>query len=106
VAQRTEPLVRRIREGRPEVPIVLVEDRSFSNAALLPGMRQHHAASRAALRAAHQRLVAAGVKNLHYVEGERLLGDDGEATVDGSHPTDLGMLRMAEALAPVLRPLL
>jgi len=39
------------------------------------------------------------------VPGEYLLGDDGEATVDSSHPTDLGFARMADALEPVLRPL-
>jgi len=43
---------------------------------------------------------------LVYVEGEHLLGDDGEAATDGSHPSDLGMMRMADALEPVLRPLL
>ena len=59
----------------------------------------------AALKAAFQRLQAAGVEGLVYVEGEHLLGDDGEATVDSSHPTDLGMMRMADALEPVLRPL-
>ena len=106
VAKRTEPLVRQLRAARPKTPIVLVEDRTFTNAALIPSRRQHHAASRAALRAAYQRLKAAGVEGLVYVEGEHLLGDDGEAAVDASHPTDLGMLRMAEALEPVLKPLL
>lgn len=47
----------------------------------------------------------AGLEGLVYVEGEHLPGDDGEATVDSSHPTDLGMIRMADALEPVLRPL-
>ena len=32
-----------------------------------------------------------------------LLGNDDEATVDGTHPTDLGFLRMADVMAPVLR---
>ena len=106
VAARTEPLVRQLRKARAKTPIVLVEDRTFTNAPLLPGKRQHHAASRAALRAAYDRLNAAGVPALFYVEGEHLLGDDGEAAVDGSHPTDLGMLRMADALEPALRRVL
>jgi hypothetical protein len=106
VAARTEPLVRQLRAARATVPILLVEDRTFANAALIPGSRQHHAASRAALRASYERLKAAGVPGLHYVEGEHLIGDDGEGTVDASHPTDLGMLRTAEALETVLRPLM
>jgi lysophospholipase L1-like esterase len=30
------------------------------------------------------------------------LGSDGEATVDGTHPTDLGFMRMADAIEPTL----
>lgn len=106
VAERTEPLVRRIRQSRPDAPIVLVEDRTYANTPFLPARRQRHDESRAALRGAYERLIASGVKNLHYVEGENLLGDDYEATTDSSHPSDLGMMRMAESLAPVLKPLL
>jgi lysophospholipase L1-like esterase len=106
VAERTEPLVRTIRKTRPETPIVLVEDRTFDNAVFLPAKQKHHAESRAALKAAYDKLVAAGVKGLVYVEGENLMGSDGEATVDSSHPTDVGMIRYADALEPVLRKLL
>ena len=38
--------------------------------------------------------------------GELLLGDDNEGTVDSSHPTDLGFMRQADALAKVLGPIL
>jgi len=106
VAARTEPLVRQLRAARPAAPIVLVEDRTYANTWLVPEHRQRHAGSRAALRAAYERLKAAGVAGLFYIAGEGLLGADGEDTVDASHPTDLGMLRMADAMEPVLRPLL
>lgn len=105
VAQRAEPLVRQLRQARATTPIVLVEDRSFTNAPLVPSKKAHHAASRAALKAAYGRLVESGVKGLCYVEGEHLLGDDSEGATDGSHPSDLGMFRMADALEKVLRPL-
>ncbi len=105
VAERTEPFVQALRKGRPATPIVLVEDRTWTNAALLPAHRLHHAAMRAALKAAVARLAATGVPALHVAPGEPLLGDDGEAAVDGSHPTDLGFARMADALEPMLKPL-
>jgi lysophospholipase L1-like esterase len=105
VAQRTEPFVRTLRQARPKTPIVLVEDRTYANAWLVAGSRERHAGSRAALRRAFDGLAAAGVSGLHYLPGDKLLGDDGEATVDSSHPTDLGFVRMADALEPVLRPL-
>lgn len=106
VAARTEPLVRALRKAHPDAPIVLVEDRTYSNTWLLPTKQKRHAQSRAALKAAYDRLVASGVKNLVYVPGDTLLGSDHEATVDSSHPTDLGMMRYAEALTAVLRKLL
>ncbi|MBN2376612.1 MAG: SGNH/GDSL hydrolase family protein [Sedimentisphaerales bacterium] len=106
VTERTEPLVKIIRQARPDTPIVLVEDRTYSNAAFFPAKQKHHAANRAALRQAYENLLAAGFKNLHYVEGQNLLGSDGSGTVDGSHPTDLGFVRMADALEAVLKPIL
>jgi len=106
VAARTEPFVCSLRQRKPEVPIVLVEDRTYTNAWILPERRRRNDTSRQALRAAYQKLLADGVKHLYYVEGEHLLGDDGDGATDGSHPSDLGMMRMADALTPVLRPLL
>jgi lysophospholipase L1-like esterase len=106
VAERTEPFVRRLRAARPHTPIVLVEDRNYTDAFLNAGRRTGNEANHAALRAAYQRLKQAGVKDLHYLRAEDLLGADGEDTVDGSHPTDLGFVRHADAFAKVLKPLL
>lgn len=105
VGERAEPLVRLLRRERPDIPIVLIEDRAFTNARFRPERQQHHAATAAALRAAYDKLQADGVENVYYVSRDGLLGDDGEAATDGSHPSDLGMMRMAEALNPLLRKL-
>ena len=35
--------------------------------------------------------------------GQRLLGEDAEGATDGSHPSDLGFVRQADAFEPVLR---
>jgi len=51
---------------------------------------------------AFRSLKKAGLSRLYYVDGGSLLGSDGDATVDGSHPTDLGFMRQADALQPVL----
>ena len=42
----------------------------------------------------------------YYLDGDNLLGRDGEAATDGSHPNDLGMIRYADAYEPVLRSIL
>jgi hypothetical protein len=106
VKERTEPLVRQLREKHPETPILLVEDRPYSDAFLLKGKRAHNDNNRRELKAAYERLQKAGVKDIYYLEGEKLLGDDNEGTVDSSHPTDLGFMRQAGAFIQVLMPAL
>ena len=105
-AQRATPLVRQLRAARPKTPILMVEDRIFANAVVLPGRAKGHRERQAAFRAACDTLIAEGIEGLYYLEGKDLLGGDGEATVDGSHPTDLGMVRYADAYDKVLRKIL
>jgi hypothetical protein len=104
---RVEPFVKTLRAAHPDVPIVLVEDRTLQGAFLTQGqMEWYHLKDRAELRAAYKRLKASGVKKLYYIPGANLLGDDGEGTTDGSHPNDLGFTRQAAIFAKVLQPLL
>lgn len=104
VTERTKPLVAQLRGAHPETPIVLVEDRNYTNSWILAGARTRNAASQAALKKAYQELVDTGVKGLYYITGPDLLGDDAEGAVDSSHPNDLGFLRQAEAFDKILRP--
>ncbi len=106
VADRTGPLVDRLRAASRTTPIVLVEDRTYDNAWIKRSARDRHAATRRALRQAFEALREAGDENLHYLEGKTLLGEDGDATTDGSHPNDLGFYRQARAMEPLLRRLL
>jgi hypothetical protein len=106
ITARTAPFVQALRQARPQTPIVLVEDRTYTNAAVNDNLRKRNETSRAAFKAEYDKLRAANVPHLHYLRGDRLLGDDGEAAVDGSHPTDLGFLRQAEAMLETLAPLL
>lgn len=105
VAERAEPLVRQIRAVHADTPIVLVEDRTYSNSYFFPDKQQRHADSRAALRAAFDKLKAEGDENLYYLEGDKLLLTT-DSTVDSSHPTDLGFVEQANAFEEVLRPIL
>jgi lysophospholipase L1-like esterase len=106
VAERTEPFVKALRKVKPTTPILLVEDRTYANAPALPALAKRNADSRAEYKKAFDALIAAGDKNLHYLRGDKLIGDDGEGTVDGSHPTDLGFMRQADTFAEALKPLL
>lgn len=103
VTERTVPLVKIFRQARPALPILLVEDRSYSDSYWLEGKRRRNETSRAALRAAFEQLQRDGVARLYYVAGDNQLGDDAEGTVDTSHPTDLGFVRLADALTGPLQ---
>lgn len=103
VVAKTQPLVKQIRQTHPETPIVLVEDRSYSGAWLITSQKERNDSSRKALRGQYQQLLDAGVAGLSYIDGETLLGADRDDTTDGSHPSDLGFLRHADAFEPVLR---
>jgi len=106
IGERAVPLVKKIRSAHEHTPILLVEDRSFTNTSFFPKRKVHHQKSRMALKKAYRELLDTGVENLYYLGGDSLLGNDGEAATDGSHPNDLGMVRYAEAYEPVLRNIL
>lgn len=106
VSERAAPLVHQLRSAHPNTPILLVEDRSFTNTRFFPEREVRHRTNRIALRKAFHQLQDEGIKNLFYLQGEDLLGRDGEAATDGSHPNDLGMVRYADAYEPALRALL
>jgi lysophospholipase L1-like esterase len=106
VTERVEPFVRKLRAARPNCPIVLVENITYQDSYLVNATRDRATGSNRALAEAYGRLKNAGMRGLYYVPGDQLLGDDHEATVDGTHPTDLGMTRIAGTLEPVLRKVL
>jgi len=106
VTRHVKPLVMRLRQARPRTPIVLAEDRAYGYAFLVSSARQRNETNRAALRKVFDELVNEGIPELYYLPGETQLGEDNLATVDGSHPTDLGFMRMADAFEKVLAPIL
>ncbi len=99
IAGRVTALVHTIRRSRPDTPIL------FVGQANIHPERHPTPASRIQEQAV-QRLLAEGVPGLDLLGGEHLLGADEEGTVDGVHPNDLGMMRQAEVLYPVLRHIL
>lgn len=99
---RIEEFVRRVRQLRPGRAIVLMEQAFFTHAEFVDQVYRDITNRNVFLRGLRDRLLAEGWQDLHYIDGADLLGDDGEATVDGAHPTDLGFVRMAEVVKPVI----
>jgi hypothetical protein len=103
VTERTIPLVQQLRAAQPTTPIILVEDRRFTNDWITPEKHQFHTANHAALKAAYDTLIKAGIQNLHYIPGDALYGTDTEGATDASHANDLGFMRQADIFEPILR---
>ena len=103
VREKCAPLVKLIRAARPDTPIILVEDRRFTNDWITPAKKKFHDDNHAALRAVYAELVNDGVKGLHYIPGDALYGTDTEGATDASHASDLGFMRQANVMEPVIR---
>lgn len=103
VTAKCVPLVKQLRSKHTTIPIILVEDRRFTNSWITPGKAKFHDDNHAALKAAYEQLKKEKVANLHYIGGDALYGTDAEGSNDASHGTDLGFLRQAEIFEPVLR---
>lgn len=97
VSERLGPFVRKLRAARPRTPILLVEDSSGSNTT--PTEKG------TILRRIYKALKAEGIRDLYFLSNRNMLGTDGEGTVDGCHPNDIGMMRQATALGKSLAPL-
>ena len=103
VREKCAPLVRQLRAARPDTPIILVEDRRFTNDWITPAKKSFHDENHAALREVYAALLNDGVRNLHYIPGDALYGTDTEGATDASHASDLGFMRQANVMEPVIR---
>ena len=103
VAKRMPEFIAKIREAHPKTPIVLIENTEMGDAPVNPSRRGGYSRSNAELRKIFDQRVKAGDKKIFYIPGDKLLGDDGQGTVDRVHPTDLGFMRMSDEIEPVLK---
>ena len=97
-----------IRAKHPETPILLVSRLPYASEF---GDSNECTEDRRQYTEIHlkelQKRRAAGDKNIHFLDGTTLYGDDPtECTVDGVHGTDLGFYMVARRMAPVIRRIL
>jgi len=106
VRERAGACVKTLRAAHPRTPVLLVEDRNYADSFLNAARRERNETNHAALQEVYVQLQRERVGGLAYLRADHLLGEDGEGTIDGSHPTDLGFQRQAAEFARALRPLL
>jgi len=102
LAATHEPFFKIIREKNPDLPVVMLSRCSF------PFEPERSVPYREVIERTYNNAVAAGDQNVYFVNGQTLFGETDRdlCTVDNAHPNELGFLRMANALEPLLRKIL
>ncbi|HBC89788.1 MAG TPA: hypothetical protein DCZ94_22850 [Lentisphaeria bacterium] len=106
INEREESAIRKLRNARPKTPIVLIDNMLYCDAFLKKDRMNRYFSSNKAQYAIFEKLIREGMKNLHYIRDDSLIGADGESTVDGTHFTDLGYMRFSEKLIKPLKKIL
>lgn len=103
IDERGEAFFRVIREAHPDVPVIFIEDVIFPYSIFDNVILEEVTKKNKAQRRLYDKLKKAGEKNIYYIEAEGMIGEDGEATVDGTHFTDLGAMRYVDHVLPTLK---
>ncbi|CAG5068409.1 hypothetical protein DYBT9623_01140 [Dyadobacter sp. CECT 9623] len=105
VRSRILTSVKSIREKHPATPIVLAEHAGYTDEELNPQSKNFYQEVNEILKNAFAQLKSEGIENL-YLISKKDFNQDIETTVDGTHQTDLGMMRYAEGYEKHLRNVL
>jgi len=101
------PFYKIIRDRNPDLPIVMMSN-PVAISSKEPKRESYLRRRREIAMEAYVRARSEGDKRVYFVDGAAALGgrlEAQEATVDGTHPTDLGFMNMAKIMYPLLRKL-
>lgn len=91
-----------IRARHPHTPVLFVEDPIFTHSPFDTEIAREIKEKNETLRAIFRSLEQQGEQHIYFLSSRDIIGHDGEATVDGVHFTDLGFMRYAKVLYPIL----
>lgn len=103
IDQVGEHFFRRIRDAHPEVPVVFIEDVIFPHTIFDNKILEEVTKKNVAQKRLFKKLKQSGEKRIYYISAEGMIGDDGEATVDAIHFTDLGAMRYVDHVLPFIK---
>ena len=103
IDEKGEEFFRVLRDAHPDVPVIFIEDVIFPHSIYDKKILAEVTKKNEAQKRLFTRLKKQGEKKIYYIGAEGMIGDDGEATVDGTHFTDLGAMRYVDHVLPVIR---
>jgi lysophospholipase L1-like esterase len=101
IYDRITNAVKQIRKVHPNTPIILTDHFGYTDAAINTIKRDRYKMANRVNHQAFADLKAGGVKHLGLLPMDALK-QDMDTMVDGIHPTDLGMMRYAEAYSFII----
>lgn len=106
IEERAEQFYQILRDKQPQTPVLFIEDPIFTHTRFDQRVAEEVTKKNKALQAFYQFLKRKGERNIYFLSSKDILGQDGEATVDGIHFTDLGFMRYADILCPVIKKMI
>lgn len=103
--ERAVKFIGKVRSAHPTAPILLVEDPRFTHSWLDQKIAEEIRSKNAKIRSIYELLKKQGDNHLYFLSSEQMIGTDDEACVDGIHFTDLGFMRYADLLQPLIEKL-
>jgi len=97
--------VNKLRERHSETPILLVEHAGYSDGSINTNRHEIYTGLNKVLREAFALLKSEGVKNI-YLLPKSVMNLGVDSFVDGTHPSDLGMLQYADGYEKYIRKIL
>ena len=101
--ERMETFYRIIRSKHPDTPVIFIEDPIFTHTLYDERIAKEVQRKNDTLKEIFNRLKKENEKNIIFISSKNMLGEDGEATIDGIHFTDLGMMRYADLVCPIIK---
>lgn len=105
IDERTTLFIQEIRQNHPNLPIIAIAGAQFESGNFNPKIADDMKL-RNKIFEKHIQTLMRNDDNLYFLNGEGLLGEDHEGTIDGTHPNDLGFERMTQKIQPVLKNIL
>lgn len=100
---KMEKFVKIIRDSRPDVPLVFMEDPFWAVCDFDQRYRDEIIAKNEALHRVYDRMVADGMTNTYFLTKDKVAMQDNEGFSDGIHYTDLAFRYYCDNLIPILR---
>ncbi|RNI29983.1 hydrolase [Rufibacter immobilis] len=106
IRERAVPFIKRLRELKPHTPILMVESVFRESTPWDQEKRKFDNGQNEEFRKAYEQLKQEKYKNLYYLSAKDLPSYDHEGTIDGSHLSDLGFMRVAPFVGKKLKKIL